>query len=130
MEITMTTSEVINKYQAIEQIISNNEDLPIELAWNIEDNQEEFKHIVDKFEAHRQKLITPLQEKGAFVDNNDGTMTVKEEFREEFLKNVSEEIDKLLLIENSIDIKTCKKNTLPKQIRVSDLRAIKFMIIE
>lgn len=129
MEVTMTTLEIIEKYRAIEKLISENENLPIELAWNLEDNQEKFRYIVNKFDTHREKIISPLKNKNAFIDNSDGTMTVKDEFKNEFLQ-LNDEIDKLLQIKNSIEIKTCKKEILPTQIKISNLRAIKFMIVD
>lgn len=125
----MTTLEVIEKYRAIEKLISENENLPIELAWNLEDNQEKFRYIVNKFDTHREKIISPLKNKNAFIDNSDGTMTVKDEFKNEFLQ-LNDEIDKLLQIKNNIEIKTCKKEILPTQIKISNLRAIKFMIVD
>ncbi len=129
MEVTMTTLEIIEKYRAIEKLISENENLPIELAWNLEDNQEKFRYIVNKFDTHREKIISPLKNKNAFIDNSDGTMTVKDEFKNEFLQ-LNDEIDKLLQIKNNIEIKTCKKEILPTQIKISNLRAIKFMIVD
>lgn len=129
MEVTMTTLEIIEKYRAIEKLISENENLPIELAWNLEDNQEKFRYIVNKFDTHREKIISPLKNKNAFIDNSDGTMTVKDEFKDEFLQ-LNDEIDKLLQIKNNIEIKTCKKEILPTQIKISNLRAIKFMIVD
>lgn len=129
MEVTMTTLEIIEKYRAIEKLISENENLPIELAWNLEDNQEKFRCIVNKFDTHREKIISPLKNKNAFIDNSDGTMTVKDEFKNEFLQ-LNDEIDKLLQIKNNIEIKTCKKEILPTQIKISNLRAIKFMIVD
>lgn len=129
MEVTMTTLEIIEKYRAIEKLISENENLPIELAWNLEDNQEKFRYIVNKFDTHREKIISPLKNKNAFIDNSDGTMTVKNEFKNEFLQ-LNDEIDKLLQIKNNIEIKTCKKEILPTQIKISNLRAIKFMIVD
>lgn len=125
----MTTLEIIEKYRAIEKLISENENLPIELAWNLEDNQEKFRYIVNKFDTHREKIISPLKNKNAFIDNSDGTMTVKDEFKDEFLQ-LNDEIDKLLQIKNNIEIKTCKKEILPTQIKISNLRAIKFMIVD
>lgn len=125
----MTTLEIIEKYRAIEKLISENENLPIELAWNLEDNQEKFRYIVNKFDTHREKIISPLKNKNAFIDNSDGTMTVKDEFKNEFLQ-LNDEIDKLLQIKNNIEIKTCKKEILPTQIKISNLRAIKFMIVD
>lgn len=127
MKIKMTTLEVIERYQVIEKMISEQESLPIELAWNLEDNQEEFKKVVEKFEKHRDKIMSPMNEKGAFIDCGDGKLKVKEEFRDEFLK-LNDEINKLLTIVNEIEIKTCKKELLPQQIKVNNLRAIKFMI--
>ena len=56
-------------------------------------------------------------------------MTVKDEFKNEFLQ-LNDEIDKLLQIKNNIEIKTCKKEILPTQIKISNLRAIKFMIVD
>lgn len=129
MEVTMTTMEIIEKYQAIEKLISEDENLPIELAWNLEDNQEEFKRIINKFDTHREKIISPLKKKDAFIDNSDGTMTVKNEFKDEFLK-LNDEINKLLQIKNNIEIKTCKREILPAQMKISNLRAIKFMIVD
>lgn len=129
MEVTMTTLEIIEKYRAIEKLISENENLPIELAWNLEDNQEKFRYIVNKFDTHREKIISPLKNKNAFIDNSDGTMTVKDEFKNEFLQ-LNDEIDKLLQVKNNIEIKTCKKEILPTQIKISNLRAIKFMIVD
>ena len=125
----MTTLEIIEKYRAIEKLISENENLPIELAWNLEDNQEKFRYIVNKFDTHREKIISPLKNKNAFIDNSDGTMTVKDEFKNEFLQ-LNDEIDKLLQIKNNIEIKTCKREILPTQIKISNLRAIKFMIVD
>ena len=129
MEVTMTTLEIIEKYKKKKKLISENENLPIELAWNLEDNQEKFRYIVNKFDTHREKIISPLKNKNAFIDNSDGTMTVKDEFKNEFLQ-LNDEIDKLLQIKNNIEIKTCKKEILPTQIKISNLRAIKFMIVD
>lgn len=129
MKIKWTTNEIIEKYKEIEEFVQSDKEIPLELAWNLEENQEEFKAIVKKFERYRADIIQKLQEHNVFETTEDNKTIVREEHIKEF-QEANEKVDKLLAIENEIEISTYEKDKgLPKEMSVKDIRAIKFMLV-
>jgi hypothetical protein len=129
MKIKWTTNEIIEKYKEIEEFVQSDKEIPLELAWNLEENQEEFKAIVEKFERYRADIIQKLQEHNVFETTEDNKTIVREEHIKEF-QEANEKVDKLLAIENEIEISTYEKDKgLPKEMSVKDIRAIKFMLV-
>lgn len=129
MKIKWTTNEIIEKYKEIEEFVQSDKEIPLELAWNLEENQEEFKAIVGKFERYRADIIQKLQEHNVFETTEDNKTIVREEHIKEF-QEANEKVDKLLAIENEIEISTYEKDKgLPKEMSVKDIRAIKFMLV-
>ena len=129
MKIKWTTNEIIEKYKEIEEFVQSDKEIPLELAWNLEENQEEFKAIVEKLERYRADIIQKLQEHNVFETTEDNKTIVREEHIKEF-QEANEKVDKLLAIENEIEISTYEKDKgLPKEMSVKDIRAIKFMLV-
>lgn len=129
MKIKWTTNEIIEKYKEIEEFVQSDKEIPLELAWNLEENQEEFKAIVEKFERYRADIIQKLQEHNVFEITEDNKTIVREEHIKEF-QEANEKVDKLLAIENEIEVSTYEKDKgLPKEMSVKDIRAIKFMLV-
>lgn len=129
MKIKWTTNEIIEKYKEIEEFVQSDKEIPLELAWNLEENQEEFKAIVEKFERYRADIIQKLQEHNVFETTEDNKTIVREEHIKEF-QEANEKVDKLLAIENEIEISTYEKDKgLPKEVSIKDIRAIKFMLV-
>lgn len=129
MKIKWTTNEIIEKYKEIEEFVQSDKEIPLELAWNLEENQEEFKAIVEKFERYRADIIQKLREHNVFETTEDNKTIVREEHIKEF-QEANEKVDKLLAIENEIEISTYEKDKgLPKEMSVKDIRAIKFMLV-
>ena len=129
MKIKWTTNEIIEKYKEIEEFVQSDKEIPLELAWNLEENQEEFKAIVEKFERYRADIIQKLQKHNVFETTEDNKTIVREEHIKEF-QEANEKVDKLLAIENEIEISTYEKDKgLPKEMSVKDIRAIKFMLV-
>ena len=129
MKIKWTTNEIIEKYKEIEEFVQSDKEIPLELAWNLEENQEEFKAIVEKFERYRADIIQKLQEHNVFETTEDNKTIVREEHIKEF-QEANEKVDKLLAIENEIEISSYEKDKgLPKEMSVKDIRAIKFMLV-
>ena len=129
MKIKWTTNEIIEKYKEIEEFVQNDKEIPLELAWDLEENQEEFKAIVEKIERYRTDIIQKLQEHNIFETTEDNKTIVREEHIKEF-QEANEKVDKLLAIENEIEISTYEKDKgLPKEMSIKDIRAIKFMLV-
>lgn len=129
MKIKWTTNEIIEKYKEIEEFVQNDKEISLELAWDLEENQEKFKAIVEKFERYRTDIIQKLQEHNVFEETKDNKTIVREEHIKEF-QEANEKVDKLLAIENEIEISTYEKDKgLPKEMSVKDIRAIKFMLV-
>lgn len=129
MKIKWTTNKIIEKYKEIEEFVQSDKEIPLELAWNLEENQEEFKAIVEKFERYRTDIIQKLQEHNVFETTEDNKTIVREEHIKEF-QEANEKVDKLLAIENEIEVSTYEKDKgLPKEMSVKDIRAIKFMLV-
>lgn len=129
MKIKWTTNEIIEKYKEIEEFVQSDKEIPLELAWNLEENQEEFKAIVEKFERYRADIIQKLQEHNVFETTEDNKTIVREEHIKEF-QEANEKVDKLLAIENEIEISTYEKDKgLPKEVSIKGIRAIKFMLV-
>lgn len=123
------TKNVLQIYSDLESFINKDIDLPIQFAWDLEDNAEKLKLIVEKFYRHRDKIMQPLLDKNIFEEINNNQIKVKKPYIKDFEK-ANEEINKYMETENELEIKTVSKNDIPKSISVKDLRAIKFMISE
>ena len=127
MKIKLKTQEVLEKYNLIEEFIKKDINIPVQFAWNLEDNQEKFKTVVDRFEKHRQELLQPLNDKGAFQPTDDNRMAVKNEYIKEF-NEVTKKLNDYIMTDNELEIKTVSKDQIPDMISSKDLRAIRFMI--
>lgn len=121
------TAQIIEMFNALNEFIDKDITLPVNLAWIIDDNYEELKKIVLKFDKYREKLLKPLNEKNAFESNNENQIIVKSEYIEEFTK-LTEKINSTLTINNELEIKTANRSDIPSMISNKDLRALKFMI--
>lgn len=121
------TAQIIEMFNALNEFINKDITLPVNLAWIIDDNYEELKKIVLKFDKYREKLLKPLNEKNAFESNNENQIIVKSEYIEEFTK-LTEKINSTLTINNELEIKTVNRSDIPSMISNKDLRALKFMI--
>ena len=128
MKINMTTSEVVDLFKNITDFLKKDMTLSRQFVWDLEDNYEIMKKIVDRFEKHRDELFSPLSEKNAFEVIEDGKVRVKNEYRDEFIK-ANNEAEEYLNTVNDIEIKTVDKNSVPDNLSVNDWRAIKFMCV-
>lgn len=127
MTKTIQTRTAIELYNAIEEFIQKDIDLPVQFSWDMETNSETLKHIVEKFERNRSKILAPLQEKNAFENLDNNQIKVKAPYVKEF-EEAMKKINEYLTVENEIEVKMVKKDDIPSSISVKDLRAIKFMI--
>ena len=119
MKIKWTTNE----------FVQNDKEIHLELGWDLEEYKDEFKAIVEKFERYRADIIQKLQEHNVFEITEDNKTIVREEHIKEF-QEANEKVDKLLAIENEIEVSTYEKDKgLPKEMSVKDIRAIKFMLV-
>ncbi len=124
----MKTGECVELYNRLGEFISKDIDLPLQMAWDLDDNYEALKKVNEKFEKKQAELLKPLQEKGAFEPVGDkGNFKVQPEYKDEFTAAM-EKINGLLGTENEITIKKAKRDDLPGTISAKDLRALKFMI--
>lgn len=121
------TSQIIDMFNALNEFIDKDITLPVNLAWIIDDNYEELKKIILKFDNYREKLLKPLNEKNAFELKNDNQIIVKTEYVDEF-NDISKKINSALALDNELEIKTANRSDIPTMISNKDLRAIKFMI--
>lgn len=130
MEKTFKVEEILEIYQKVEEFVKEDKELPAQFTWNLEENEDRFKAVVTRFEKHRNELFSSLNDKGAFINNEDGTTTIKSEFIEEF-KTANEKLKHFLELQETINIKTCSKDdVLPENISAKNLRAIKFMLTD
>lgn len=127
MTKTIQTKTIIELYNAVENFIQKDIELPVQFSWDLETNSETLKCIVEKFERNRSKILTPLQEKNAFENLDNNQIKVKAPYVKDF-EQAMKKINEYLTVENEIEIKTVKKEDIPSSISVKDLRAIKFMI--
>lgn len=127
MTKTIQTKTIIELYNAVENFIQKDIELPVQFSWDLETNSETLKCIVEKFERNRSKILTPLHEKNAFENLDNNQIKVKEPYIKEF-EQAMKKINEYLTVENEIEIKMVKKDDIPSSISVKDLRAIKFMI--
>lgn len=127
MTKTIQTKTIIELYNAVENFIQKDIELPVQFSWDLETNSETLKCIVEKFERNRSIILTPLQEKNAFENLDNNQIKVKEPYIKEF-EQAMKKINEYLTVENEIEIKMVKKDDIPSSISVKDLRAIKFMI--
>ena len=68
MKIKMKTSELIDLFSDIQDFFKKDIALSKQIIWDLDDNYETIKKIVDRFEKHRAELIQPLNEKQAFYE--------------------------------------------------------------
>lgn len=129
MKKTLLTNEVLEIYFGIEEFVKKDINLPVQFAWDLEDNSNTLKAIVSKFEHHRDELLSSLKEKDAFEPLENNVFKVKKPYEEEF-KKISQEIENYANTKNEIEIKTVCKDEIPDSISVKDLRALKFMICD
>lgn len=121
------TTQVIEMFNALNEFINKDITLPANFAWIIDDNYEELKKVVLKFDKYREKLFKPLNEKDAFESSKENQIIVKTEYVDEFTK-LTEEINSVLALDNELEIKIANRSDVPLMISNKDLRAIKFMI--
>ncbi len=129
MKINMKTSEVVNIFEDISNFLKKDIRLPKQVIWDIDENYEILQHISNKFETYRSKIISPLNEKGAFEKTEDGQIMVKNEFMGEFIE-ADKEISEYLNTDNEFEIKTINKKDLPDTLSFKDWKALKFMCVD
>ena len=121
------TKEAIELYNNLEEFIKKDIDLPAQCVWDMEDNSEALKKVVDKFNNMSNKMLQPLRDANAFTALDNGNVKVEKEYVDEF-KKVNDELSKFLETDNEIDIKMISKSDLPSTLSVKDIRALRFMV--
>lgn len=129
MKKTMTTNDVINAYNAVEEFTKKDIDLPKQAAWDLEDNIDEMKKVVEKFEKHRVEILQPLYDKEAFEHLENNQIRVKKEHEKAFI-DATNEINQYLNTTNDLEIKCISREDIPDKISNKDLRALRFMIAD
>ena len=102
--MNIKTKEAIELYNNLEEFIKKDIDLPAQCVWDMEDNSEALKKIVDKFNNMSNKMLQPLRDANAFTALDNGNVKVEKEYVDEF-KKVNDELAKCLETDNEIDIK-------------------------
>ena len=125
--MNIKTKEAIELYNNLEQFIKKDIDLPAQCVWDMEDNSEALKKVVDKFNNMSNKMLQPLRDANAFTALDNGNVKVEKEYVDEF-KKVNDELSKFLETDNEIDIKMISKSDLPSTLSVKDIRALRFMV--
>lgn len=125
--MNIKTKEAIELYNNLEEFIKKDIDLPAQCVWDMEDNSETLKKVVDKFNNMSNKMLQPLRDANAFTALDNGNVKVEKEYVDEF-KKVNDELSKFLETDNEIDIKMISKSDLPSTLSVKDIRALRFMV--
>lgn len=125
--MNIKTKEAIELYNNLEEFIKKDIDLPAQCVWDMEDNSEALKKVVDKFNNMSNKMLQPLRDANAFTALDNGNVKVEKEYVDEF-KKVNDELSKFLETDNEIDIKMISKSDLPSTLSVKDIRALRFMV--
>ena len=125
--MNIKTKEAIELYNNLEEFIKKDIDLPAQCVWDMEDNSEKKKKVVDKFNNMSNKMLQPLRDANAFTALDNGNVKVEKEYVDEF-KKVNDELSKFLETDNEIDIKMISKSDLPSTLSVKDIRALRFMV--
>ena len=125
--MNIKTKEAIELYNNLEEFIKKDIDLPAQFVWDMEDNSEALKKVVDKFNNMSNKMLQPLRDANAFTALDNGNVKVEKEYVDEF-KKVNDELAKFLETDNEIDIKMISKSDLPSTLSVKDIRALRFMV--
>ena len=125
--MNIKTKEAIELYNNLEEFIKKDIDLPAQCVWDMEDNSEALKKVVDKFNNMSNKMLQPLREANAFTALDNGNVKVEKEYVDEF-KKVNDELSKFLETDNEIDIKMISRSDLPSTLSVKDIRALRFMV--
>lgn len=108
----------------------NNSQLPIKLAYAISKNINKIECELKAYNTEKSKLIDKYAEKdeeGKLIENELGHVTIKEECKEDWNKDITE----LLSIENEIDIHMIQLDDLLNSnynISPAELSVIDFMI--
>lgn len=108
----------------------NNSQLPIKLAYAISKNINKIECELKAYNTEKAKLIDKYAEKdeeGKLIENELGHVTIKEECKEDWNKDITE----LLAIENEIDIHMIQLDDLLNSnynISPAELSVIDFMI--
>ena len=125
--MNIKTKEAIELYNNLEEFIKKDIDLPAQCVWDMEDNSEALKKVVDKFNNMSNKMLQPLRDANAFTALDNGNVKVEKEYVDEF-KKVNDELSKFLETDNEIDIKMISRSDLPSTLSVKDIRALRFMV--
>lgn len=125
--MNIKTKEAIELYNNLEEFIKKDISLPAQCVWDMEDNSESLKKIVDKFNNMSNKMLKPLRDANAFTALDDGQVKIEKEYVDEF-KKVNDELAKFLETDNEIEIKMISKSDLPSTLSVKDIRALRFMV--
>ena len=125
--MNIKTKEAIELYNNLEEFIKKDIDLPAQCVWDMEDNSEALKKVVDKFNNMSNKMLQPLRDANAFTALDNGNVKVEKEYVDEF-KKVKDELSKFLETDNEIDIKMISRSDLPSTLSVKDIRALRFMV--
>ena len=125
--MNIKTKEAIELYNNLEEFIKKDIDLPAQCVWDMEDNSEALKKVVDKFNNMSNKMLQPFRDENAFTALDNGNVKVEKEYVDEF-KKVNDELSKFLETDNEIDIKMISRSDLPSTLSVKDIRALRFMV--
>ena len=125
--MNIKTKEAIELYNNLEEFNKKDIDLPAQCVWDMEDNSEALKKVVDKFNNMSNKMLQPLRDANAFTSLDNGNVKVEKEYVDEF-KKVNDELSKFLETDNEIDIKMISRSDLPSTLSVKDIRALRFMV--
>lgn len=124
--MNIKTKEAIELYNNLEEFIKKDINLPAQCVWEIEDNSDILKGIVNKYKNISSKLLQPLKEKNAF-EQNDERIMIKNEYIDEF-NEINSSLEEYLDTDNEVTFKKIKRDALPTTLSVRDIRALKFMI--
>lgn len=130
MNLSITVQDAINQLGAINEFVKKDIPLSAELAWNLDENAENIKSVVVRFEKLRNEVLSSLCENNAIepIEGTDSYRAAKG--HEEEFNAALNQINEYLNHEVSFDIKTVTKNDVPAKLSLNDLRALKFMIAD
>lgn len=130
MNLSITVQDAINQLDAINEFVKKDIPLSAELAWNLDENAENIKQVVIRFEKLRNDILSSLCENNAIepIEGTDSYRAAKG--HEEEFSAALNQINEYLNHEVSFDIKTVTKNDVPSKLSLNDLRALKFMIAD
>lgn len=124
----LSNEKILNTVNTLGNL--NNAQLPIKVAYAISKNINKIECELKAYNTEKAKLIDKYAEKdeeGKLIQNELGHVNIKEEFKEDWNRDITE----LLSIENEIDIHKIQLDDLLNSnynISPAELSAISFMI--